>query len=519
MIPDRAQLDAIAAMSEGDLASTPYAVLLHALAVHRRSGTLEIERGRLEKEIVLEHGVPVDCRSNLLADTLSRFMIARGELTPAQEQEILQQSAREGIRAGEAMVRAGILGSAELFKLLQQNLAKKLLDGFTWRSGSFRFRDEEVATDSALKVNVPQLVVIGVGKFSSQDEVNAAIGPLVGSRLFLHPEPPFPLAEIRLQPQQRQIVELVAKGKRIDELAVECAVPFDDMMRLVYSLAVIGIIVPEGRLPKAAPAVPAPPATAPVAAPPAAAPVASGADLARRREALMEAYLRHRTQDALELLGLGEAASAVEIEDAFVAFLRRFGPWAHDDADLADLGDKSEELVLAAGRAFAELVDPEKRNALLVGRRGRREERRKRPRADRFAIKSELLDSEQQYKKGKALMDEGRYREALEQLQFAHDFEPQSSTYRAELAYCRYLSDPERRGEEMLKELREVVRIDPRSGLARYYAGTVASDIGEHDEAEKHLEMAAKLMPGDRRPLEAAKSLAEERKKKRRFFG
>lgn len=44
MIPKPDQLEVISHMESGDLAKTPYPILLHALAMHRLSVILEIER-------------------------------------------------------------------------------------------------------------------------------------------------------------------------------------------------------------------------------------------------------------------------------------------------------------------------------------------------------------------------------------------------------------------------------------------------------------------------------------------
>ena len=62
MIPKPDQLEVISHMKSGDLAKTPYPVLLHALAVQRLSVVLEIERKQLRKRISIEDGVPVDVR-------------------------------------------------------------------------------------------------------------------------------------------------------------------------------------------------------------------------------------------------------------------------------------------------------------------------------------------------------------------------------------------------------------------------------------------------------------------------
>ena len=51
MIPKPDQLEVISHMKSGDLAKTPYPVLLHALAVHRLSVILEIDRKQLRPHV------------------------------------------------------------------------------------------------------------------------------------------------------------------------------------------------------------------------------------------------------------------------------------------------------------------------------------------------------------------------------------------------------------------------------------------------------------------------------------
>jgi len=551
VIPNPDQLKAIANLKRGSLAETPFPVLLHALAVHRRSVTLELERPPLEKSIILEQGHPVDCRSNMVHETLSRFMESRGDLTPEEAQELLNKAAARGVQFGEMMILEGRITASELYRILQQNLAKKLLDCFAWRSGDFRIHDEQPEVESPLQVNTPQLLVTGISKFAVDEEVNAAIGPLVGKTLRIHPEPPFPLRDIRLSVNQRRLTELMQPGKRIDELAAETTIPFNEIMRLLYSLAVIGAVVPEEWLPKdAAPAEPPgvemetespepatePPATAVpgtstavpgtstavpgtsttgAATAEAPASVPSPAEVEKERDALMETYLKHRKQDPFDLLGLDEDAAVVEIEDAYLDFSRRFAPWRFAEIGLGELREKARELFLAGGRAFGELGDAEQRNSLVIRRRNLREKRKRKPARDRFVIKSELLDPEVQFKKGKALMGAGKHREALQQLQFACDCDPQNGEYRAELAYCRFLAHPGD-GKKALEELRETLRLDPESGLAVYYSGMILGELEDYVAAEEHLRRAIKMMMPDRRPIEGLKELQAKQKKSRK---
>ena len=521
MIPNSDQLAAIANLTKGDLAEYPFAVLMHALAAHRRSVVLEIERKPMKKGIVIENGVPVDCQSNLLHETLARFLASQGIFGEKEADEEFQKAAQRGLKLGESLILDGKISASELYKVLQQNLARKLLDGFSWRTGTFRVSSNMPEVDSPLKVKAPQLVVTGVSKFARDDEVNTAIGPLVGKKLFLHPDPPFGLDEIRLSKEQQNLVEVVSEGKRLDELAAETSIPFDQIMRLLYSLAVIGVVVPEDWLPKDAPKPKPKPKPQPKPAAPAPkAPAKTEqdllpADIERMSNRLMEAYLKHRAQDSFELLGLEESASALDVQDAFLEFSQAYAPWQFEVPGLKSLVEKAQDLFLAGGRAFGELCDVERRNELISRRRTLAKQDQKKDAASRFAIQNELLDSELQYKKGKAFMAKQRWSDAVELLEFAYDCDPQNSLYRAELAYCKFMNKPDVYAEESREELKETLRIDPKSGIAAYYLGMVQMDTENFDEAKAPLETALRLLKGDRRPIEALKELQQRAKRKK----
>jgi tetratricopeptide (TPR) repeat protein len=509
----------------------PFAPLLLAHALKQHTLVLEVRRRQVWKRILLENGLPVDCRSNLTHETLSRYLVTEGKLGEEDFTACLSRSAARGVPFGEILLEQGLISAVELFKLLQQNLAKKLLDLFTWREGEFRWLDEEARPDSSLKVKVPQLILTGLTKLALQEEVDMEAAQLVGKKLVLHPSPPFPLEDLRLTSRQSQIVEaLRPPGRRMGELAEATQVPVDEISRALYALSTLGVVTTSDLVPKdltatgafSRPSLPtaqtqapapaaAPPSAASVAPPPAAAARAaeSPGELERRRNEIVQAYLSYRRQDAFDLLGAPEDGSPVQFEESFLAFARRFAPWAFDAPDLAE---KARDLFLTGARAYAELSDREQRETLLFRRKTLREERARKPTAS-FAIKTDLLDAEAQYRKGKALMDTGKVREALILLEFAADCDPQNSLYAAELAYCRFLTSTAH-GDRALKELQETLRRDPNCGLAAFYAGEILRQTGgDAGEAESHLRRAIKLMSPDRRPIEALKALSSERRR------
>jgi hypothetical protein len=526
LIPTRDELLELSLRRQGNLREAPFGVLLQALAVHGRTLVLEVGRHQLAKTIVLEAGVPVDCRSNLVQDTLGGFLVAAGRLSEEDCHACLARAAAQGTPMGEALVERGLLTPVELFKALQQNLAKKLLDLFAWREGEFRLAADGQRHESALKVRVPQLVVTGITRFAPQEEVNAAVGPLVGRPLALHPAPPFPLGEIRLAPGQERLIEAIGRGARMDELAAATGLGLDEVARLVYALGVLGVVTPADQLPKSAPAREPAPAARPAAPVHAANAANTAADaslsspsslskpeLEAIENELMKVYLAHRRQDAFDLLGAAEGASAADVDDRFLDFAARFAPArfaAPALAPLAPLADKARELLLAGARAYGQLADREQRETLLFRRRTLREEAR-RPAAS-IAIKTDLLDPEAQYRKGQAALEAGKLREAIQLFAFASDCDPQNGLYRAELARCRF---QQHGSKQAVAELEEALRIDPRCALALLYLGEIQGELGDLDAAEASLQRAIRRMAPDRRPIEALKSLQAKRKKRR----
>lgn len=578
MIPTPEQLEEISRLHEGALGTpgprggprdtVPFAALLLAFSAHRRTVIVEVRRKQISKRIVFENGVPVDCRSNLVHETLGRYMVAQGKLAAEDLHPYLGQSASLGLPLGEVLLDHDVVTAEELFRLLQENLAKKLLDVFAWRDGDFRTYADVPHPESPLKIRVPQLVVTGITKFAPQEEVDAGIVPLVGKKLCLNPSPPCALDEVRLSQRQAQVAVALRSGWRIDELALGSALPFEEITRLLYALAMLGMVIAADQLP-AMPAMPAtlapqpasPAATphdapslaaahaaggarapepaaakatgagagtgapdpAAAAAPPAAASSpsspsspsssseASPSTTAYRNE-IMQAYLSYRRLDAFDLLGADEEASPAAVESRYLDFAKRFAPWTLAGPELAGMEEKARDLFLAGARAYAELLDLEQRNTVLFRRKARREERNRRAPADLPAIKTDLLDPEIQYRKGRALMDAGKLQEAALLIEFASDCDPQNGLYSAELAYCRFCLAPGQ-GARALKELQETLRRDPDCGLAVYYTGEIHRQMGDREDAEKMLRRAIKMMAPDRRPIEALKLLSSEKRR------
>jgi tetratricopeptide (TPR) repeat protein len=507
----RDQLDAIALTREGTLRDTPYPLLLLALARKERSALLTLSRNQLSKEIVFEAGAPVECHSNIATESLGRFMVSIGKLSEEDYRSAISAAAAKSLPLEEILTERQLIAPSDLYRVLQQNLGRKLLEPFSWKSGTWHLSFDVPAIESSLRVRVPQLVVTGIMKVEPQEGVDAAIASLGDNEIGVSSEPYCSVEELRLNPEQQRVFDAAKHGVSIASLREGAGSSVDDLNRTVYAFTIMGLVTGERALWRREPSVmasipdiPLEPAIESTPAAPVAAATSSVSP-----EDVMAAYLSHRRKDALDLLGLEESAGALEITRAWIDYADRFLPTRFDKRAPDGLRDKAQELFVAGTKAYAELADPMKREDLLSRRRKKREFAAEDAAvAESTAVRAKkraVIDPEELCKQGQGLVEAGRLREALSYFEMAAECDAQNGTYASEVAFCRFqlLISP---AAVALKSLKNAMRIDPRCGVAYLYAGKVLLTMGSKLEAESYIRRAASMMPRDKRPAEALRA-------------
>ncbi|MFQ5528239.1 MAG: DUF4388 domain-containing protein [Thermoanaerobaculia bacterium] len=516
MIPRGQQWDEIAAATGGDLSVTSYAVLLAAMARSGRNGVLRLVRRPVAKQIYLTDGRPVECRSNLAHETLGRFLRSENVLSEEDYRATLADSLSREVPLGEVLIEREILTPQDVLKHLQRNHARKLLDGFTWDRGEFEFEDGRPAPDATVKVNAPQLILTGVLKLTPQAEIDAGLERFQGEPIVVDQCPPFRDASLRFAGRAERVLQaLQVEALGVAEVASITSLDADEVARVVYALALLGQVATAQELAHRKPSAERRPAeTEPELATERPVEPSDDQALLLRQTKIVEAYLSFRRKDSFDFLELEEGCSVEDIDRAYLDAAATYAPWSLEEMGVTDFVEQGELLFLKAARAYAELSNSETRGSLIHRRKVLRDEEADRKKA-KFSIKTDLLDSEEQFKKGLALADGGELGKALELLEFAVSCDPQSAVYRAELAHRRDEFEAHRWRKQSIADLKEAIRIDPSCGVAHYYLGLILGAGGDHADpaaAEELLRKSIKLMAPDRRPIEALKELSAKKR-------
>ena len=228
--------------SRGTLVEVPLPVLLYAILQGKRTCELELKYQAMEKRIFFENGAPIACTSNLVQETLGRYLVEKGVLSEARSQELLAISARRGRKLGEVLVKANVLDEAQLAKHLQNNLGRRILDSFLWASAHYQLVGVATLPDTAIKMQPLQLIYVGVCTTLPIEVVRVYFSHPESQRFALVQRPPREWAELKLGAKDEKLAAALASRPTIRQLCGEIGASEEEVARRLYAWSVLGFI-------------------------------------------------------------------------------------------------------------------------------------------------------------------------------------------------------------------------------------------------------------------------------------
>ncbi len=201
----------------GNLKTMEFAELLQFLARNRKTGTLVIDDGRVEKRIFFEKGKIISTASSDPKEYLGHFLVAHGYISEDELAQVMELQRKKKTLLGKILVTIGVVQEADLEHMLVFKAEESVYDVFSWAEGEFHFVDDELPDMPMvpMELEVTRLVLHGVQR---QDEW-ARIRKLIPSAQAV----PVTVAKLEIpedDDRARRILELIDDDHSIEDIAL-----------------------------------------------------------------------------------------------------------------------------------------------------------------------------------------------------------------------------------------------------------------------------------------------------------
>ena len=478
----------------GQLSEQPLAELIREISAQSLGGRLSLEHDRVKVVSYFEDGKLVYAASNLRTLRLREYL---------KKTELVSET--ELARFNERLPDLELLKQLTAQKLLSPTAADQLHTrlvsdvlriALVWTNGTWEMESRSRLNEQLnLKIDVDSLLL---------EASRRMLPDFIASRFRNEAEvitpPAEPLINENLLPAEAFLLSRLDRPMALNELVASSGLGEAETLRLVYSLALAGLLQREHSVlrdqPEQKPSPPPPPTPEPEAA---------------EEPEDVETFLeRVRTaQTYYDVLGAGGEASAQTLKDLYYKLARLYHPDRFRKSEPALL-KKIESAFARITQAYETLRDDRLRatyNSKLQARRKAEQIVQSAPKA-RGPQQSQPVGSataEIQFKEGLTALELGQRKVALGLFASAASAAPREPRYRAFYGQMLAANENTRRAAET--ELLAAVKLDPQNAEYRVMLAELYRDLGLKLRAKGEAERAVAADPDNRKARDLLRSL------------
>ncbi len=226
-----------------ELTKTPLPEILATVNRYGVPGVLEVSNEGITKRVYLLDGDIIFATSTDRSESLGEYLARKGEITDEQLTESSDELANTpGARHGEVLVRMGFLERERLGAVVRRQVQAILWSLFNWDEGEVTFRVGISKDDEVYKIKIPaaRAIIAGCRRIEDPKMITARMGGR-GAILKRLPRPPH-LEKFHLEPDERQLLELVDGKKTLYELCEKGPASAGANARVLYALAELNML-------------------------------------------------------------------------------------------------------------------------------------------------------------------------------------------------------------------------------------------------------------------------------------
>jgi hypothetical protein len=202
----------------GDLKTMALPDVLQWIAAGRKTGTLHIERGSIQKRIIVREGSIFSSWSNDPRESLGQFLIRLNLVTEEQLFTALLAQEERNELLGSILVADGVLAEYDLKRALKLKAEETTYDLFLWPAGHFEFHEGEVPLDLRItyETSVAPVILEGIRRVDERQRIREVFPSMATTFRVTGAQTEAPLADV-----ERHVLTLAADGRSISEMSLE----------------------------------------------------------------------------------------------------------------------------------------------------------------------------------------------------------------------------------------------------------------------------------------------------------
>lgn len=225
----------------GSLKTMSLPDLLQWAGAGRKTGTLSLKSGTLNKKIYFQGGAIIGSSSDDTREFLGQFMLSEGIITEQQLKDAFDLQSQTKVMLGRILVKKGLVSEAKVSEVLRLKAEETIYSLFLWLEADFEFTENELPPGDQVLVTikVEDVLMEGLRRYDTSKKIRQVL-PHNGVVL-RRAKKPLP-ADIAAKKFPRRIYELVDGRRTLAEVILEAHASEYNVCQILYVLVQKGFL-------------------------------------------------------------------------------------------------------------------------------------------------------------------------------------------------------------------------------------------------------------------------------------
>lgn len=225
----------------GTFSTMSLADLLQWLSNAAKTGTLEFEREKVVKQVVMREGHVIACSSDDPSQLLGHYLVSHGKVSEDVLRQALTEQGVSRRHLGQILVEMGVLTPEELSKHLADKAEETIFSLFDWDDAAFRFHESVQPHQAIFPVDlrVDEILLRGAHRLDEMQRIRSVFND--SGIVLRHTDKPAP-AEILRNRIARQVYEYINGDRSLAEILLHAHASEYLVYKLLFEMFRAGFV-------------------------------------------------------------------------------------------------------------------------------------------------------------------------------------------------------------------------------------------------------------------------------------